>query len=418
MTRSIAVIGSGMAGLAAAWFLSQRAQVTLLERHDCLGMGAHSVVLPGGTVDVPLRVIYPGYYPQLFELLSQVGVGLQPLDASLSFCGPEGASHFRYRNLMLAGKSLPWVAPAALLRRRPRRILLDLGRFLLLAPRALARGELRGQSLGQYLDTHGFSREFADDFLVPCFAGIATADCEDVRRYPVEVIAAYFSRAFMLSSVYRAEGGAAAIGRALAAPVAQTRLGVRLRGVARAPQGVTLTFDDGESQPFDAVVFATQANQVLPLLADASAAERQVLGAVRYGKVRVVMHRDARLAPRRRADWAPVNYLLSHGHDRPMATIWVNRLLRASYRDPQPLFQTLDPTREPDPATVLQDTALQRPLVDLQTAETLRQLDGLHREPDRRVFFCGSFAAPGIPLLESAVASAKKLLDAPGLLPQ
>jgi predicted NAD/FAD-binding protein len=127
------------------------------------------------------------------------------------------------------------------------------------------------------------------------------------------------------------------------------------------------------------------------------------------------MHRDPALAPRHRAQWAPVNYMLSGQHDRPMASIWVNRLLRASYADPQPLFQTINPWREPDTKLVLQDTALQRPLVDLATEANLLKLDALHREPGRRVFFCGSYAAPGIPLLESAVASAKALLDAPGL---
>jgi len=120
------------------------------------------------------------------------------------------------------------------------------------------------------------------------------------------------------------------------------------------------------------------------------------------------MHHDVRLMPANRKDWGPVNYILSPQHDRPMVSIWVNRLL-PTYLDTRPLFQTINPMREPSPGLVLQDCSLQRPIVDLNTHANLKQLDTLHAQPDRRAFFCGSYAAQGIPLLESAVASARRI---------
>ena len=409
MAQRIAIIGSGMAGLAAAWFLGDAHAVTLFERQPRLGIGAHSVQAPGGVVDLPLRVIYPGYYPQLFALLAETGVAVEALDASIAFSDLGGASYFRYRNLRALGKTLPWVAPTSWLRGASRNILLDLGRFLWQAPQALAHGALRSHTIGDYLERQNYSSAFVDRFLIPAFAGINTVGYQEVRDYPAELIAQYFNRSFVVSSVFRAVGGVQAIAQALTGRAAQLRLDTRIHRVQRAGTGVVITMDDGSAETFDAVVFATQANQVLPMLDDASPDERAVLGAVRYGGVRVVMHHDARLMPAQRSDWGPVNYMLSPQWDRPMVSIWVNRLLPA-YQDPRPLFQTINPMLEPDGGLTLQDCRLQRPIVDLSTQANLQRLDALHAQPRRNVFFCGAYAAQGIPLLESAVASAHSLL--------
>jgi predicted NAD/FAD-binding protein len=415
MAQRIAIIGSGMAGLAAAWFLGDTHHVTLFERQLRLGIGAHSVQAPGGVVDVPLRVIYPGYYPQLFALLADTGVAVEALDASIGFSDLGGASYFRYRNLRALGKTLPWVTPASWLRGASRNILFDLGRFLWQAPQDLANGALAKHTIGDYLERQHYSSAFVERFLIPAFAGINTVGYQEVRDYPAELIAQYFNRSFLVSSVFRAQGGAQAIAHALAGRAAQLRLDARICSVHRAGHGVVITMDGGSAETFDALVFATQANQVVAMLIDASPAERAVLGGVRYGAVRVVMHHDARLMPAQRSDWGPVNYMLSPQCDRPMVSIWVNRLLPA-YQDPRPLFQTINPMLEPGAGLVLQDCRLQRPIVDLATQANLQALDALHAQPQRRVFFCGAYAAQGIPLLESAVASAHRLLTAAGKL--
>ncbi|MBC7918659.1 MAG: FAD-dependent oxidoreductase, partial [Rhodoferax sp.] len=278
-------------------------------------------------------------------------------------------------------------------------------------PQALADGTLGQRTLGEYLYAEHYSSDFVDRFLIPIFAGINTVSCQAVRDYPAAVIAQYFNRAFILSSVYRAVGGASAIAQALSKRVTHQRLGARIRRVQRDGEAVAITMEDGRIESFDAVVFATQANQILDLLGDATRVERSVLKSVRYDAVRVVMHNDARLMPADRSDWGPVNYVLSPQFDRPMVSIWVNRLL-PSYQHAQPLFQTINPMLEPSPELVLQDCSLQRPIVDLATQANLQKLQTLHAQAQRRVFFCGSYAAPGIPLLESAVASARSVANA------
>ena len=107
MTQRIAIIGRGMAGLAASWFLGAGHEVTLFERQPSLGIGAHSIQAPGGVIDVPLRVIYPGYYPALFALRAETGVQVEPIDASLGFSDLGGDSYFRYRNFQALGRTVP-----------------------------------------------------------------------------------------------------------------------------------------------------------------------------------------------------------------------------------------------------------------------------------------------------------------------
>lgn len=405
MKKKIAVIGSGMSGLAAAWYLGQDNEITLFEKHSKVGIGAHSVDLEGGRIDVPLRVIYPGYYPELFRLLAECGVGVEPLDASLSFSEPGGRCYFRYRNFRVFGGTIPFASPAMLLEPMARQILFDLARFLRSVPKEYARGQLEGLTIGDYLRDRNYSPAFIDQFLIPCFSGINTVSNESVGNYPAEHIAQYFTRGFVFSSVYRAVGGASAILDALSRRVTKTELGARIDAVRRCPSGVSVQTASNGEQIFDAVVFATQANQVLTMLVDASIEERAVLESFRYGSVKVLMHRDVNLAPHDRKTWAPVNYLLSDRHDRPMITIWANALL-PSYSSDVPMFQTINPYIEADERLVVQQSDLERPIVDLDTNRWIQQLDALNKEEDRRIFFCGSYAATGIPLLESATASA------------
>jgi predicted NAD/FAD-binding protein len=408
MTQKIAIIGSGMAGLAASWHLGQDHDITVFEKHAKIGIGAHSVDLPGGRVDAPLRVLYPGYYPQLFNLLAQSGVAVEALDASLSFSNSGGESYFRYWNAHLLGKTIPIVSPLALLKPVSRHILRDLARFMVHMPRAQAAGQLAGQTLGQYLETQAYSTAFVDQFLVPCFSGINTVSNAHVRNYPAELIAQYFTRDFIFSQVFRAVGGASAMSAALGARVSHTELNARIRSIHRFEGGVAIHLENGCAHLFDAVIFATQANQVLSVLRDASAQERAVLGGFSYDAVDVVIHQDPALAPHHKKDWAPVNYLLSDASDRPMITIWVNALL-PSYASTEPVFQTVNPHRPVNPALVIQQTHMERPVVDIHSTARIQQLDALHAEPGRRVFFCGSYAADGIPLLESAAVSAKRV---------
>jgi uncharacterized protein len=125
----------------------------------------------------------------------------------------------------------------------------------------------------------------------------------------------------------------------------------------------------------------------------------------------VTVHTDVRLAPRERRHWAPVNLVVSREHDKPMATIWMNRV-QPSLRGLSPVFQTWNPILAPHPDTVKAHARFERPLVNAASLVGAREMSLLHAQPGRRLWFCGSYLGPGIPLLESATATAARAVAA------
>ncbi len=407
----IAVVGSGIAGLASAWALGERHAVHVLEAHRAPGMHAHALEVGDATravVDVPLRVFYPAYYPTLMALYGAAGLGTRAVDASGSYARMgEARAYFRYRNLRIVGHSLPWVPPRVLASAAGRRILRDYLRFTREAQRWRDAGSFPATLLGAHLDAAGYSDAFVDGLLLPSFAAIATCSHRHVREYPLAVVARYFTGGFLFASVRRAEGGATAVARRLLSRAASVRLGVGVEAVRASGDGAEVVVD-GVAERFDHVVVATQANQAAGLVADALPTEATALRRFRYEPVRVVMHSDLGLMPAHRGDWAPVNLLTDAGADRPMATIWVNAVAPELARE-APVFQTVHPLREPAAGTLLSEARFERPLVDAESGDAWRRLEDSLRDDGRRVWFCGSYAAAGVPLLESAAASALRV---------
>lgn len=408
----IAVVGSGLAGLAAAWRLSDRHEVTLLERHPSPGMAVHGVEIGSGPsacrVDVPLRVFYPGYYPRLTALYRSLGVETEPVDYSATFTDAAGAPFFGYRNLHVGPLALPLPKKETLSSRRALAIVRDLFRLRLRGARG-ARGST-APTIGALLAEEGYSDDFRDGFLYPTLGTICTCSYASVATFPATHVVDYLARGVLVTSVRRAKLGADDVVRRLVRRIAHVRCGVELTRVDASRDRVEVEVD-GARERFDHVVLATQANQALRLLASATEAEREVLSAFRYEPVEVVMHTDPTLLPPRRAAWAPVNVVVAAGADRPTSTIWMNRA-QPALRGAPDVFQTVSPLIDPRPEHVLSRARFERSVVDRASDTALAALERLHRDPERRLWFCGAYARAGIPLLESAVGSSLRVADA------
>jgi predicted NAD/FAD-binding protein len=409
--QRIAVVGAGLAGLAAAWLLARRHDVTLFERQPRPGFTAAAVLVPDArgaetAVDVPLRVFYPGYYPTLTALYRRLGVASEPVSYAASFTDATGALYFRYRNLRLGDASYGWLAPQdLLLGARARDIVRGLLRFHRRALPALARGELGAPTVGEYAHAAGCPSAFVDGLLLPSIATVCTCTLEQARGFPAAVIVDYLARGLAREAVRRACGGADDVQRRLLQRIGAPRTDARIAALRRQGPGIELRLDDGRSERFDHAVLATQANQARRLMADAAEDEVRVLEAFRYQPVEVLTHRDPALLPARRRDWSPVNLRLSSGHAAPQSTIWLNRVMPALHGAAD-VFQTVHPQTEPRAGLLLGRAAFERPLVDAASQRALKGLHALHAQPGRRLWFCGSYAQAGIPLLESAVRSA------------
>jgi uncharacterized protein len=405
----VAVVGGGIAGLSAAWRLSARHRVTLIERHAVAGMDAHSLDLAHDgqsfRIDVPLRVIYEGYYPTLIALYHRLGVKLERTNYAGAFSRLDGPVYYRYANWLVGGRSVP--LPAFPLGGAAMRINRDLIRFFRMAPAELRRLGDDEEPLGSWLDRSGLGHEFTEGFLIPTFAAVCTCSNAAVRAYPARVILEYLTRGLTFGGVRRVVHGTREVVARLTEPLAEVRCGVSVREIRPVADGVRISWEGGE-QRFDHVVVATQANQAAAMLDAGYRRERDALARFAYESSEVAVHTDARLAPTERRHWAPVNLIQSPEHDKPMATIWMNRV-QPALRDASPVFQTWNPIRDPHPDSVRARSRFERPVVNAASLVGAREMAMLHAQHGRRLWFCGSYLGPGIPLLESAATTAEKV---------
>lgn len=411
----IAVVGGGLAGLVAAWRLAAQHRVTLFERLARPGLAAHGVdIAHGGAtlrVDMPLRVYFPGYYPTLARLYDELGVASEPVSYATTFSDEQGRTYFRWRNLRWRDRSWPFVLPQDLLGARARRIVRGALRFRAAALPALARGELAGRTLAEFVAAARIEPDFVDGLLLPAVATIGTCTLADAAAYPADVVAAYHAGGLARESVRRACGGADEVAARLLASVQRVVCEAGVTALVRDPQGVTLHRRGAAAERFDHAVLACAAPQARELMADATAAEQGALAGFRCRPLTVLMHRDAALMPARRADWSPVHAHVRAGAERPESTIWINAV-QPALRDAPALFQTVQPLREPRAGTLLAEARFERALVDAASERALAQIARLHAEPGRRLWWAGAWAHRGVPLLESAAASALAVAQA------
>ena len=416
----IAVIGSGIAGLTAVWVLGREHRVTLFERHPILGMDAHGIDIDHdgvqARVDVPLRVFYEGYYQTLLKVYRAVGIEIEKVNYASSFSKIDQRPYFRFDNLLMGPVSFPFMSGLTSLQRPSLRILRDLCRFYLEAPLALKSGSLRGMTIEMFMKDRGYSHDFAVDFLYTAYAGICTCSLEAVRAYPAEIIIDYMTKGVLFTGVRRVKLGSRQVVSRLAEKAAEVCCGRNVQGVRREGERVVVTCEGEEARFFDHVVFATQANQIAKILQHMTEDERETLDRFAYEQSEVVMHTDPALCTPNQRDWSPVNFVTRKGEVSPMATIWMNRV-QPELRDTAPIFQTWNPLVEAREETVLSRSSFERPVVSAENEIGWRELMRIHDQPGRRVWFCGSYAGFGIPLLESAAQSAVVVARRLGVLP-
>ncbi len=262
--------------------------------------------------------------------------------------------------------------------------------------------------MADFLEARNYSRSFVDDFLLPALAGICTCTYDSVRDYPADVVVDYFSRGLFFGGVRRVSGGTKDVVDRLTQNVERVFTGVEVQHIRPSEGSVEVGVQDGVIGGFDHVVISTQANQAIRLLGDNHDQEKKILQHFPYEKSRVLMHRDSSLAPSDRGSWSSVNFLTQSGSEKPMATIWMNKVQPALFNQSD-IFQTWNPLIEPRDDLILSDVIFERPVVNSRSIDAIRELKALHAVPGRRIWFSGSYAHYGIPLLESAVVSSSQI---------
>jgi len=391
----IAVVGSGISGLAAAWLLAQRHRVTLYESDARLGGHSHTVDVgvrgAPVAVDTGFIVYNEPAYPNLTALFAHLGVATQASEMSFAVSLDDGA--LEYSGSDLRGL---FAQRGNLVNLRFWSMLRDLVRFYRNAPRDAARAGL--MPLDDYLDANGYGRAFREDHLYPMAAAIWSTPAAQVGRYPTEAFVRFCENHHLLTLSERpawrtVTGGSREYVRRLGAALGgRVRTSSAVLSVRRDARGASVASAGGGEERYDDVVIATHADQALRLLADASDDERRLLGAFAYSANRAVLHGDPALMPRRRAVWSSWNYGADRRRpDALCVTYWMNRL--QAIDDGVPLFLTLNPGREPRPELVHRTESYAHPLFDANAIRAQGELWSLQGR--RRTWFCGAYFGAG-----------------------
>ena len=303
----IAVIGSGIAGLGAAWLLDRHHRVSLFEAAPALGGHSNTVTVDDGgrelAIDTGFIVFNALNYPNLVALFDHLGVTTHASDMSFAVSLDDG--QFEYAGSDLGGLL---AQPRNLLRGRFWRMMRDIMRFYREAPGYLA-GPEAGLSLHDLLKRHGYSHAFGRDHLLPMAAAIWSASAADIRNYPARAFIAFCMNHGLLQVSNRPQwrtvvGGAREYVRRVRAELRGVVMtNATVRGIERLPHAVGVVMTAGQIQYFDHVVLATHADQALALLQAPSDDERKVLGAFRYARNSAYLHTDVSCMPRRRRAW-------------------------------------------------------------------------------------------------------------------
>jgi predicted NAD/FAD-binding protein len=403
----IAVIGAGIAGLAAAWLLRQRNEVVLFERERWLGGHCSTVEVP--TLDGRLAIDtgFLGYdaasHPNLAALLDHLRIASdsRPLSFAASF--DDGAFE------LADGWRLRFAQPSKLTQRPHRNILRDVARF---GRSPAGKNADDRRTLGQWLGEEGYGDEFARRFALPLAVCVWRTPPQAIRRYDAAAVAQALAAHGLLPRTRRwrsvAGGSAGILARLARAQAEGIRLATTVTHVVRNRGAVHVRDQAGHWATFDRAVIATHADQALDLLADAEPAERAVLGAFRYVSNRAVLHADAGLMPQRRRLWSTLNYLGGADPDLPgSVTLWVNRLQGIDARDP--LFVSVNPLRPPDPSRAYAHFGQRHPVLDGATVIARERLPEIQGR--RGVYFAGAYCGWGFleDALEAGLAAAERL---------
>lgn len=375
---NIAIIGSGIAGLSAAWLLSETQKVTLFEKNVQVGGHANTVSVSTREGAVPVDSGFIVYneqnYPNFCAFLDHFGAASSPSSMGFAVSVEEGRMEYsgkRFNGLFGQRRNI--------VRFEHWQLVSDILRFFRQA-RAQAEGIDDAMTIAQFLRQFGYSRAFVEDHILPISAAIWSTPARAMLDFPARTFIEFFANHGLLQINDRPKwrtvtgGSREYVNRVLAGSNFATRTNARVRGVIRHITGVEVFFEDGHREHFDQVVFACHADEALALLGDPSPAEHAVLGAFRFTPNRAVVHTDPSFMPRRKHLWSSWNYLRSSGGEKAdlSLTYWMNRL------QPLPtttdIFVTLNPTRKFADGSVQRVIDYEHPLFDRAAIAAQREV--------------------------------------------
>ncbi|MDW5416463.1 FAD-dependent oxidoreductase [Iodobacter sp. CM08] len=420
--QRIAIIGSGISGLASAYFLSRAHDVVLFEAGSYLGGHTNTVEvsLEGQTqaVDTGFLVFNQATYPNLIALFAELDVATYATNMSFGVSLDEGTLEWAGTNLDTVFAQRQRILSPSFIG-----MLRDILRFNAAAQANLSQSLANGATLGELIAAGGYGAMFRDAYLLPMAAAIWSSAPNDILQFPAATFLRFCLNHALLQVNDRPQwqtvkGGAREYVRKIAASLnansgAEIRLNCSVAKVERRGAGATVYTPAGVDL-FDAVVFATHAPQTLNMLSDASEAEQQILSAVRYQANTAVLHTDPAQLPQRRKVWSAWNYLGGASVDgqRPVCVSYLlNQLQNLAFKSP--VIVTLNPFSPPAPELVLGQFEYEHPVFDHGAIAAQQRLPSIQGQ--NHTWFAGAWTGYGFH--EDGLKSALRVAQGFGLAP-
>ena len=407
----IAVIGSGMAGLATARILKDAGHnITIFEALTGRGMDSHSTEFEGGLIDAPLRVMNPHLWKNTLSLATYLGIKTYPVR---TYMACSWLFEDRTETWLTTTRSRIGNFPIINNRKGLQQYGWRLVKGMLQLKTAIAKffkSKDQDITLAEFINQHDIEEVFWHGAVMPVLYTICTCNPKTTGEWPAKPLLIFLRQLTDGDALLRIQGGTPALVDKLIENI-NIQSGSAISKVTEQGDKVLVENNKGEQQLFDRVVVATPTTKIEEFLDPVQFADDiALLKQFRFEQGQLVIHTDPSVMPPKRKDWSVLSYMMDRKFIRQQFTVWLNSV-EPSLVGKNAVFQTWQPVTEIDPKKVISTVTLTRAVVDSQTVALNKELQQRHKSANRKVFFCGSWSCDGLPILESAVTSAMHIAE-------
>jgi len=407
----IAIIGSGMAGLATARILKDAGHtVTIFEALSGRGMDSHSIEFEGGVIDAPLRVMNPYLWKNTLSLATHLGIKMFPVRTYMacSWLFEDRTETWLTTNRSRIG-NFPIINNKKGIQQYGWRLVKGMLQ-LKTAINQFFKSKQQDITLAEFINQNHIEEVFWHGAVMPVLYTICTCNPKTIGEWPAKPLLTFLRQLTDGDALLRMQGGTPAFVDRLIDGV-DIRSGSAITQVEQQGEKVKVVNTQGEQGLYDRVIVATPTSKVEEFLnTEQFADDIAILKQFRFEDGDLVIHTDTSVMPPRRKDWSVLSYMMDRKFTRQQFTVWMNAV-EPTLVGKNPVFQTWRPVTEIDPKKIISTVKLTRAVVDSKTVALNKELQQRHKMPNRKVFFCGSWSCDGLPILESAVTSAMHIAE-------
>ena len=407
----IAVIGSGMAGLATARILKDAGHsITIFEALPGRGMDSHSTEFEDGLIDAPLRVMNPHLWKNTLSLATYLGIQTFPVR---TYMACSWLFEDRTETWLTTSRSRIGNFPIINNRKGIQQYGWRLVKGMLQLKTAIAKffkSKDQDITLAEFINRNDIEEVFWHGAVMPVLYTICTCNPKTIGEWPAKPLLIFLRQLTDGDALLRIQGGTPALVDKLIEGI-EIHNGAAITQVQEQEEGVLVANAAGEKRIFDRVIVATPTNKIEDFLdAQQFADDIALLKQFKFEQGKLVIHTDQTVMPPKRKDWAVLSYMMDRKFTRQQFTVWLNSV-EPSLVGKTAVFQTWQPVTDIDPKKVISTVILTRAVVDSHTVALNKELQQRHKDSNRKVFYCGSWSCDGLPILESAVTSAMHIAE-------